>query len=407
MHQSSKLCTYISSHGDSVIDYFAVSSDLLHQATRVVVDERVESERRPVQLSWLTTEAHRSQAATKTNQPQIIRKLVWDPHKEEIVKSKLNSVCFRDKLSRAIQLIKEDLNHSVEIFNSALNETATEMTKTVRCGLLQANNKVCWFDYECRAQKRKTRKALRSFKKSTTVENKPSYIEERRNYMKLMKDKKKGHKQNRLDNLFAALPDPQAFWQEIKKYKRGPPKSSIEGVTWFNHFRAVLNDATDTYDRDCELQETTDAADDYNFVTLNGDITEAEVRRALNNLKKGKAAGPDGIPNDLLKIAGDCVIHYLVELFSEIFKSDSYPSEWAKAIIQPIHKKGGTTNPDYYRGIYLLSCVSNFYTSVINSRFTPRAEDNDVLSEAQAGLRKDYSTVDHIYTLHAMVCLNT
>ena len=73
----------------------------------------------------------------------------------------------------------------------------------------------------------------------------------------------------------------------------------------------MLNDATDTDDRDCDLQETTDAADEYNFDALNGDITEAEVRKALNNLKKGKAAGPDGIPNDLLKITGDCIIHYL------------------------------------------------------------------------------------------------
>ena len=49
-----------------------------------------------------------------------------------MVKSELNSVSFRDKLSRAIQLIQEDLNHSVEMFNSALIETATEMTKTVK-----------------------------------------------------------------------------------------------------------------------------------------------------------------------------------------------------------------------------------------------------------------------------------
>ena len=246
----------------------------------------------------------------QTNQPQIT-KLVWDPHKEEMVKCELNSVSFCDKLSRASQLIKEDLHHSVEMFNSALKETATEMTKTVRCGPSLTNNKVSWFDHECRTQKRKTRKALRSFKNSRTVENETSYIEERRNYRKLMKDEKKEHKQNGLDNLFSALPDPQAFWQEVRKYKRKPPKSSIDGVTWFNHFRAVLNDVTDTDDRDCDLQETTDAADDYNFDALNGDITEAEVRKALNNLKKGKAAGPDGIPNDLLKIVGDCIIHAL------------------------------------------------------------------------------------------------
>ena len=32
-----------------------------------------------------------------------------------------------------------------------------------------------------------------------------------------MKDKEKDHKQNRLDHLFAALPDRQAFWQEMNK----------------------------------------------------------------------------------------------------------------------------------------------------------------------------------------------
>ena len=129
-----------------------------------------------------------------------------------MVKSKLNSVSFHDKLSRASQLIQEDLNHSVEMFNSALKETATEMTKTVRCGPSQTDNKVSWFDHDCRTQKRKTRKALRSLKKSRTIENKTSYIEERRNYRKLMKDRKKDNKQNRLEHLFAALHDPQAFW---------------------------------------------------------------------------------------------------------------------------------------------------------------------------------------------------
>ena len=142
-----------------------------------------------------------------------------------MVRSELNSVSFRDKLSSASQLIKEDLNHLVEMFNSALKETATEMTKRVRCGPSQANNEVSWFDHECRTQKRKTRKALRSFKKSRTVENKTSYIEERRNYRKLMKDKKKDHTQNRLEFFFTALPDPQACWQEIKKYKRKPLKA--------------------------------------------------------------------------------------------------------------------------------------------------------------------------------------
>ena len=83
----------------------------------------------PVKSSRLTTDAHKSQAATETNQPQIT-KLVWDPHKEEMVQSELNSVCFRDKLISACQITKGDLYYSVEMFNTTLNGTATVMTKT-------------------------------------------------------------------------------------------------------------------------------------------------------------------------------------------------------------------------------------------------------------------------------------
>ena len=113
----------------------------------------------------------------------------------------------------------------------------------------------------------------------------------------------------------------------MKRYKRKPTKSRIYVVTWFNHFRAVFHDAANTDDRDYEHHVINDTAGDFNFDALNGDTTEADVRQALNSLKKGRPAGPDGITNDLLKIDGDNIIHCLVELFNEILKSDSYYSE--------------------------------------------------------------------------------
>ena len=53
-----------------------MSSDFLHQAARVVVDERVESEHILMKICCFTTDVHKPQAATETNQPQIT-KLVW------------------------------------------------------------------------------------------------------------------------------------------------------------------------------------------------------------------------------------------------------------------------------------------------------------------------------------------
>ena len=72
--------------------------------------------------------------------------------------------------------------------------------------------------------------------------------------------------------------------------------------------------------------------------------------------------------------------------------------------IQPIYKnKGDINDPDNYRGITLLSCLGKLFTSVINERLTVFIDTNQIMSEAQAGFRKGYSTTDQIFTLKCIV----
>ncbi|MCB4762268.1 MAG: hypothetical protein LGB06_08460 [Sulfurovum sp.] len=81
-----------------------------------------------------------------------------------------------------------------------------------------------------------------------------------------------------------------------------------------------------------------------------------------------------------------------------------YPSDWAKATIVPIHKKGDIHLVDNYRGVSLLSIVSKCYTSSLNTRL----EENDKIVEMQAGSHRNYSTTDQIFNLYAIAqkCLN-
>ena len=60
-------------------------------------------------------------------------------------------------------------------------------------------------------------------------------------------------------------------------------------------------------------------------------------------------------------------------------------------------------NPDNYRGIALTSVVSKVYNHILNRRLTNWAEREDKVIEEQAGFRSGYSTVDHIFTLYALV----
>ena len=69
----------------------------------------------------------------------------------------------------------------------------------------------------------------------------------------------------------------------------------------------------------------------------------------------------------------------------------------------PIHKKGDVNQPDNYRGIALTSVISKVYTHILNKRLSEWAEVEEKILGEQAGFRAGYSTVDHIFSLYAMV----
>ena len=72
-------------------------------------------------------------------------------------------------------------------------------------------------------------------------------------------------------------------------------------------------------------------------------------------------------------------------------------------MIVPRFKKGDKDIPNNYRGISLLSVASKCYTTVLRNRLTKCMDDHEKVVEAQAGFRKGYSTIDHIYTLSAVI----
>ena len=112
-----------------------------------------------------------------------------------------------------------------------------------------------------------------------------------------------------------------------------------------------------------------------------------------------KTPGYDGVLNEMLKINADDIIPYLHLLFQHIFRSGLFPREWTKSIILPIHKKGSTRLCDNFRPISLTSLISKIYTYILNERLSEFVDSMNILPEEQAGFRKGYSTVDHMFTL--------
>ena len=176
-----------------------------------------------------------------------------------------------------------------------------------------------------------------------------------------------------------------------------PASEAITKEEWLQHFK-------DVYKSDVGVEEgfaTPDLGALPAVEELDEAISEDEVRRALGRLKGGKACGSDNILPEMLKAAEGGYITFLTKFFNTVFLNEGYPEKWREAIIVPIHKKGPRDSPNNYRGISLLSLIGKCYVAVLNTRLYLWLEDNQKLSETQAGFRKGYSTTDHIFSLYA------
>ena len=71
--------------------------------------------------------------------------------------------------------------------------------------------------------------------------------------------------------------------------------------------------------------------------------------------------------------------------------------------ITPIFKSGDDKDPGNYLGITLLSCMGKLFTSVVHSRLNEFVRKYNIVGAEQPGLKKDHSTIDHIFTLNSLI----
>ena len=93
---------------------------------------------------------------------------------------------------------------------------------------------------------------------------------------------------------------------------------------------------------------------------------------AIARLKNGRAAGPDGIPPELLKCATGPVAAALHSLILTVWREGKVPAEWRDGIITALYKgKGSKADCGNYRPITLLSVLGKVFAHVLLARIKP------------------------------------
>ena len=171
----SGLYTYIHPQGNSVVDYFLISDDLFSSIDNFIIHEETESLHMPISISFdfmsLTDNFN-------TVNCKDLYKIKWDCDKSVQYQTDFKH-SFNDQLHCLIESLYIDINKAVGDFSNILTSCAHYMK--VKLYNYQHKSKT-WFDQECKTSKVLFRRSLHTYNNNRSNENKPKYIQMRKNY---------------------------------------------------------------------------------------------------------------------------------------------------------------------------------------------------------------------------------
>ena len=84
-------------------------------------------------------------------------------------------------------------------------------------------------------------------------------------------------------------------------------------------------------------------------------ILRKEVEAAVQSLKRGKSAGVDNIPVELVQAVGADVITALTTICHKIWQTGEWPTPWTESLISTLPKKGNLKQCQNCRTISIIS----------------------------------------------------
>ena len=129
-------------------------------------------------------------------------------------------------------------------------------------------------------------------------------------------------------------------------------------------------------------------------------IEESDVIDIISVLNIGKAVGPDRISHRMLKATVNSVSRPLSMLFNRSINDSVFPSEWKKAHVLPLFKKGDIHSSSNYSPISLLSCLAKIMERCVFKYVFNFARDNEIFYKFQSGFLPGHSTVYQLIEIY-------
>jgi hypothetical protein len=126
------------------------------------------------------------------------------------------------------------------------------------------------------------------------------------------------------------------------------------------------------------------------------------VAKAIKRLQIGCSQNHDGLIAKHISHACDTLAPLLAHMFNRAL-CEGFPPTWSTNTISPIHKSGDPLDPNNYQTIMIGHTMAKLYGSVLEAELSAFAEYQGHKAPRQAGFRRTFSTLDHIFTLRAII----
>ena len=137
---------------------------------------------------------------------------------------------------------------------------------------------------------------------------------------------------------------------------------------------------------------------------LDSIISDKELCDALAAIKIGKAAGPDEVSGEYLKIFGKICEPIMLKLVRVIFSDSSYPEKWTLNFLRPIYKNGLAKDTNNFRGLAIGLVFGKLYSTILLNRLMRHSMERKLISPEQIGFMKNTGTSDHNFPLANNYC---
>ena len=98
----------------------------------------------------------------------------------------------------------------------------------------------------------------------------------------------------------------------------------------------------------------------------------------------------------MVKICDDSICKSLKLIFQSFLESGRFPSEWKKANVVPIHKKGDKQILKYYRPVSLLSITGEILERLLYDQMFEFFTENNLISDSHSGFKPGDSCINQL-----------